>query len=442
MMRRAAMAGRLPPVWSAERGTMLEALLSLVANEQTALDEDMDRVRRSHWVDTAWDLRDLARIGALFGIAPAGWEGVSLFRERLKAVIAARLRGAVTADALEHVVLRILKGVESELEQRYMELPADIRFGDRVLGRGVAAPAARGRFVEFPLQRRRADSLRGKGALRQPLAQLDIDNKGVEPAALLGTITGVAGARTAAPVLVNLTTGQILLWAGFLACGQRLHFSLGEGGGLLARVGDRDVSHEIWSGDGFVPGARFVPVRPDPQARPLMLARGVNRLWFWPLGLYDAPGLGSAVFASPLADLEQGRWATGPAGEGGRFDRALFEQPAAVSLDLWWDERQAAAFRIELPAGVVARPRPRAGHNAETERSQLFQLLGDVVAELRAAGVDGRVSALPLADEQRLESRATMLSAVSTRETQRLEGGLGGISALFDTTAVDGARLE
>jgi hypothetical protein len=442
MMRRAAMAGRLPPIWSAERGTMLEALLSLVANEQTAYDEDMDRVRRSHWVDTAWDLFNLARIGALFGIAPAGWEGVELFRERLKAVIAARLRGAVTPDALEHVVLRILKGVERELEHRYLPLPPDIRFGEQVLGRGEAAPAARGRIIEFPVQRRRAAALKGKGALRQPLAQLEVDNKGVAPAALLGSITGVAGKRTAVPVLVNLTTGQILLWAGYLACGQRLHLSLAEDGALRARVGDRDVSHEIWSGEGFVPGARFAPVRPDPAPRPLMLARGVNRLWFWPLGLYDAPGLDSAVFASPAADLEQGRWATGPAGEGSRFDKALFEQPPAVSLDLFWDERQAAAFRIELPAGVVARPRTRPGRDPEIERAQLFQLLGEVVAELRAAGVDGRVTALPLAEEQRLESRATLLSPVATQETQRLEGGLGGISALFDTTAVDGARLE
>jgi hypothetical protein len=442
MMRRAAMAGRLPPVWSAESGTMLDALLSLVANELTAFDEDMDRVRRAHWVDTAWDLVDLARIGSLFGIAPAAWEGVELFRERLKAVIAAHFRGAVTADALEHVVLRILKGVERELEHRYLPLPPDIRFGERILGRGVTSPPARGRIVEFPLQRRRSPALSGKGALRQPLAKFALDNKGVEPAALLGSLTGVAGGRTVVPVLVNLTTGRILLWAGVLACGQRLSLSLDGDGRLLARVGDRDVSHEIWAGDGFVPGTRFQPVRPDPEPRPLMLARGVNRLWFWPLGLYDAPGLDSAVFASPAAELEQGRWAQGPAGEGSRFDSALFEQPPAVSLDLFWDERQAAAFRIELPTGVVARPRSRPGRDPEIDRAQLFQLLGEVVADLRAAGVDGRVSPLPLQEVQRLESRATMLSPVATRETQRLEGGLGGISALFDTTAVDGARLE
>lgn len=442
MMHHDAMASRLPPVWSAERGTLLDALLSLVANEQTAFDEDLDRVKRAHWVDTAWDIADLARIGALFGIVPAGWEGVSLFRERLKAIIAARLRGAVTPDAIEHVVLRILKGVEQELKDIYLPLPAQIRFGDQLFGRGEAAPASKGRILEFPRRRQRAPTLAGSGALRQPLAKLDADNMGLEPTPLLGTLTGVAGGRTAIPVLVNLTTGHILLWAGRLACGQRLQLSLGAGGSLVARVGDRDVTHEIWTGEGFVPGARFAPVRPDPEPRPLMLARGVNRLWYWPLGLYDAPGLDSAVFASPAADIEQGRWAPGPASEGSRFDKALFEQPAAVSLDLWWEERQAAAFRVEIPAGVVTRCRHAPGRDTETERAQLVQLLNDVVTELRAAGVDGRVVALPLAEEQRLESRATLLSPIATQETQDLQSALSGISALFDTTAVDGARLE
>jgi hypothetical protein len=441
-MHAAAMAGRLPPFWSAEPGTLLGALLALFGMEQTAFDEDLDRVRRSHWVDTAWNLSDLAKIGALFGIAPANWEGLELFRARLKAVIAARLRGAVTPDALEHVVLRILAGVKAELGDEYLPLPADIRFGDRHMGRGVMAPIGRGRLVEFPAIRRRAAGLSGAGALLQPLAQFEVVNRGNGTAPLFGSITGVAGRRTAVPVIVNLTTAELLLWAGFLACGQQLRLSPADNGGLRAHFGDRDVTSELWRGDGFVPGARFEPLRPQADPRPLTLARGVNRLWVWPLGLHDAPGLDSAVFATPTADLAQGRYATGPAGEGTAFDKSLFHQRPCLSLDLWWDEAQAASFRIELPAGAVLRPRGRPGRDPETGRAQLFQLLQETVAELRAAGVDGQVAALPLSETQRLESRATLLSPIATQEVQPLESALSGVSALFDTSAVDGARLE
>lgn len=440
MMRQANMAARLPHLWGVEPGTVLHALLALVGNELTAFDEDLDRVKRSHWVDTAWSLLDLARIGSLFGIAPAPWEGIELFRARLKAMIAARLRGAVTADALEFAVLRILQGAQAELGDRYMTLDRPIRFGEGLLGRTAESPPERGRFVEFPVRRRRSPALAGPGALRRPLAKLQLDNKGLEPTPLLGAITGVAGRRTAVPVLVNLTTGQVMLWAGLLECGQRLEFSV-EGGRLLTRLGDADVSDRLWTGEGFVPGQRFSPVIPDSEPRPLMLARGANTVWFWPLGLYDRPGLDSGVFATPEPDLEQGMWGATPEGAGSRFGRALFEQPAAVSLDLWWEEQVPASFRIELPAGVVRRARAGAGRDTETERAQLFRLLDEAVGELRAAGVDGRVEAAPLRTVQRLASRGRPLPPIATWDVQPLESTLGGISALFDTTATDAGRM-
>jgi hypothetical protein len=438
MMRLDAMLGRLPPVYDIRPGGLLHDFLQIFALALTAYDEDMDRVQRAHWVDTAFALDDLTKIGALFGITPAGWEGLELYRERLKAMIAGRLKGAVTADVIEYVLLRILIGVKTELGDEYIDLPARVELGDSVLARSPLASQSRGSFIEFPPRLARAAELASQGALRQPLARFTLTNKGMEPAALLGRIRGVQGLKTAVPALVNLSTGSILLYADLLECGQMLELSLDVQGRLRGHVGDRDVSAKLWTGEGFSPGARFTPVQPDPEPQPIMLARGSNDLWFFPLALYDVKGLDTAGFASPLPDLEQGRF-----GEGGsRYDRSLFFQSPAVSLDLWWTERAPASFRIDIPAGVVLRPASRPGRDAEVERAQLFALLQDTVSDLRAAGVDGRVAPLPLCEEQRLTSRAVVMHPKYTQETQRLHSALAGLSALFDTTAIDGARFE
>jgi hypothetical protein len=442
MMRLDAMLNRLPPVYDIRPGALLNDFLAVFALALTAFDEDMDRVQRSHWVDTALDLEDLTRIGALFGVTPAGWEGLELYRERLKAMIAGRLKGAVTADVIEYVLLRILLGVRAELGDEYIDLPTTVELGDRILERSVLASQSRGSFIEFPPRGMRSAELAGAGALRQPLARMSLVNKGMEPTALLGRIRGVQGLKTAVPTLVNLTTGAILLYADLLECGQMLELGVDGAGRLTGWVGDRNVSDKLWTGEGFAPGARFAPVRPDPEPRPIFLARGANDLWFFPLALYDARGLGSAVFANPQPDLAQGRFGGSATGDGTRYDRSLFHQDHAVSLDLWWEERAPAAFRVDIPAGVVLRPQSRPGRDAETERAQLFALLQDTVDDLRAAGVDGRVAPLPLREEQRLASRAVVMHPKYTAETQRLESALSGLSALFDLTAIDGARFE
>jgi len=439
MMRLDHMLDRLPPVYDVREGSLLQRFLAVIALMLAAVDEDMDRVQRSHWVDTAFDLADLAKLGAMFDVQPAAWEGIDLYRERLKAMIAARFSGAVTADVIEQVVLRILTSVRTELGDEYIALPATEALGDRWMAREPAQSSARGRFIEFPERQMRAPGLSGSAALQQPLGRFELNNLGLDPVPLQGRVRGVAGMKTAVPVLVNLTTGGILLYADMLECGEMLALGVDGDGLLTARIGDRDVRHKLWTGEGFVPGATFAPVQPDPDVRPLMLARGRNDLWFFPLGLYDTRGLDSAVFASPRDDVRQGRYG-GTDNTGTRFDRSLFTQTPAVSLDLWWQERMPAAFRIEVAAGVVRRQRTGPGRDPETQRAQLFALLQDTVSALRAAGVDGRVVPLPLQDEQRLTSRATVVRP--QRETQPLGSALAGVSALFDTTAVDGARME
>ena len=85
-------------------------------------DEDMDRVRRSHFVETAFDRVDVAKLGALFDMAPADWEPTALFRIRLLRTIGARLKGAVTRAPLDELMTALLDAAQQALGTRYGNL--------------------------------------------------------------------------------------------------------------------------------------------------------------------------------------------------------------------------------------------------------------------------------------------------------------------------------
>lgn len=439
MNRLDAMRDRLAPVWSSEEGTLTHALLSLIAVHLAAYDEDMNRVQRSHWVDTAFEMDDLVRIGALFQVDPAPWETESLYRARLKATIAARLRGAVSRDVLEFVLVAILGGAQAALGSRYADLPAGAGRGKPVFHTGPDGPSHLPAFVEFPLRRRRARQLLEQGGLLRPLARITLENTGLFPAPLQGVIRGVKDAKTAVPLIANLTNGQVMVYRGFVACGQSLVIGVDPDGAFTAHLDGTDVSADFTTGTGFAPGEPFTPAIPDDDPTPLMLERGTNQLWAFPLALYDQPSLGTGVFAMPGADVGQGRW-EGDGATHPPFGKALFEQPPALSLDLYWDERTPASFRFLIPAGVVRR---EAGGemDAPTERERLFTLMEATVDSLRAAGVDGHVAARPLRETQHQTDRVRVLDPTRLAETQPTETRLAGVSALFDHSAKDGARL-
>lgn len=442
MNRLDAMLERLPPIYNIEPGSLLHRFMALIAGALAAFDEDMDRVRRSHWVDTAFDRRDLERIGALFDVAAAPWEPDHLYRERLKATIAARLRGAVTRDVLELVLVRILAGAQEALGSRYFQLPARAGAGAPAFATGAGGDPGLPAFVEFPRRRRRSPELVAARGLVKPLGRLILNNRGLHPAALEGVVRGVAPRRTAVPVLVNLTNGGVLAFVGDLPCGRELRLGVAGDGTLAAEAGGRDVRDRVFTGGDFVAGAPFEPVVPHPDPLPLRLERGANEIWFFPLALFDENVLSTGVFGMPAADVEHGRFAEAGRPEAGTaFDRSLFEQPPAVSLDLFWDEVTAASFRFEIPAGVVRRRLDRGG-DREADRSRLFAMLQQTVELLRAAAVDGRVEPRPLGDVQRQSDRVRVFDPTRAREEMRVESRLSGLSALFDVSAIDGSRFD
>lgn len=419
------MLERLPPPWRIEPGSLIWRLMQLVGNQLDAFDEDMDRVQRSHWIETAFDRVDLEKLGALFEVPALAWEPDELYRRRLLATIEARLSGAVSGEAL----LRVVDRLQSAADEAMATSP--------VLERG----ARRRRLVEFPAVRAFSSALRDRRGLLQPLEKVELSNQGLLPSVLQGAVFGVKGGKTCLPTLINLTTGEALCWRGKVPCGATLTLGVtGEAPALraTAALDGVDVSDRLVSGAGFEVG-KPVPLTAELPARPLALARGKNRLWFVPLGLFDRPGFDASVFSSPDPALLQGRYSA--PGEPVLFDQALFFQGPAVALDLWWDELRPARFDIELAAmgerreaGVRAQP--------ELDRERLLTVLRQTVALLRAAAVDGRVRPRGLADAARSRDRLTVLRPDAGLETNPQESGLAALGALFDFTARDGARFE
>ncbi|MEX2262656.1 MAG: hypothetical protein WD696_11935 [Bryobacteraceae bacterium] len=436
MNRLDSMLERLPPIYRIEAGALLRDFLACQANHQAAYDEDMQRVQRSHWIDTALDAADLRAIGALFDIPMMPWEPADLYRTRLKATIAARLRGAVTRDVLEFVLIQILGGAQEALGTRYMPVSARVRFHS-----GPTDDPGRPAFVEFPLVDRRPSELAAKGGLLRPLDRFELVNRGLHPAPLRAVIRGVAGRLCTTPVLINLTNGQVLVYAGDVACGHELRLDVSTNGNLLATLNDVDVASRVYTGTGFVPGAQFTPAIPDPTPEPVMLERGTNTVWFFPLALFDFPSLGSGVLGMPDLKVRHGRFG-GKSDEvfsGTYFEDSLFEQQPAASADIWWREARPASFRFEIPAGVTLRD-ARSG-DAHQERLRLFDLLQQTVSTMRAAGVDGAVEARPLRESQGQKDRVRVLPAVVGQEEARMEDRLRALSALFDATAAEGSRF-
>lgn len=429
MNRVDAMLDRLPPIWAIAPGTLTHALLALAGAHLAAADQDTDRIQRSHWVDHAFDLSDLAKLGALVGVTPAPWEPENLFRVRLRATVAARLQGAVTRAALDGAVARILEAAQPALGLRLADLSPG---ADGLVFRVRPRPGMPG-FTEFPPR-----TLRHAAKLK-PLAKVTLTNRGLVPAPLSVTLRGVGQGRCAVPVVANLTTGEIVVFRGLVNCGMTLRLLPAAEGALRVRLEGRDATRRISTGQGFRAGEKFTPAIPDPAPRALTLARGDNTLWLFPLALFSLPALGTAVYAMPRANVTHGQFAARDGSVPGTpFDTSLFEQPPFAAAEFSWTEQRPAAFRFDIPAGCTRRDL-----DAETAlQDELFALLDRTVGTLRAAGVDGRAAAAPFRETQPSASRGRGWNPRLPRTTQRSTARLAGLGALFDTTARDGARFQ
>ena len=441
MSRLDAMLDRLPPPLRIDADGLIGRVLGTGAAQFACIDEEMERIRRSHFLETAFDLVDIAKLGALFDLRPAPWEPADLFRIRLRATIAARLAGAVTRDAMEPVLVALLDGAQQALGSRYAALAPGARgrvFRDPDTAARPGAPV----FREFPPRPRREPALVAQGGRLRPLDRASLTHRGLGAAPLQAVLRGRIGGRTAVPLLAHLGTGRVVVFRGLVPAGVELRLEA-TADRLTATLDGREASDRLITASGFAPGAAL-PLPADPAPLPILLQPGSNDIWFLPLALYGERILDRGALAMPGLELRHGQFGA-PDAPGSNFDDSLFEQAPSVSLDLFWEERMPASFRFEVPAGTVrhdtAVPGDTQGGDRDAQRIAVLDVLNETISLLRAAGVDGRVALAPLAETQRQRDRGRVVNPYLPPDSQPTAARLAGVTALFDETATEGARF-
>src|SRR5207248_9032387 len=148
---------------------------------------------------------------------------------------------------------------------------------------------------ENPEVARQSAALRAAGGRVPYLFRWEEVNRGLEETVPAFRLTGLAGGRPAVPVLANLTTGELVGYAGQVPLGEVLALrAAGDPADpqrAAATLGVEDVTARLFSLGGWVPGVPFD--RDDLDAAPRLprLARGANDWLFLAVGLFDLRGL-------------------------------------------------------------------------------------------------------------------------------------------------------
>jgi hypothetical protein len=389
MQRTDTMAARLPQLY--RDGELIRGsasghaggLLDVPAVQLELVDEDGRDIQIAHWFDTARHLDEVAALALLLDFVPESWQTLPLFRAWVHSLRNAMLtEGAVTVDGIQTFVEEYARGYQAATR-----IAAVGRIAEWV-DQPSPSDAA---FVENP-PRRVAARVPGSGGI-EPLHQFELVNQGLDetPAAFL--LTGLSDSNEYAPVLLNVTSGEALVFLGPVPPGARLWIQPDASGGARAFLENRDVTAQLYSVTSVVPGTPWKQSSVQRPARAITLRRGANALWFLPLAHYDALGLDRFLFALPELVLQQGRY------DDSAFDRALFHQDAAVVVRASWVETQPARFEVILPAGAMLSPRQQLTR-ALDDRLTLERSLNSGVAKLRAAGVASQVTLRPFTEVQ------------------------------------------
>ena len=353
----------LPLPYSVAGEALLTAVLNSCALQVEVLEEDVDRMRRSHWIEQAWRDSDLDRLAALVGIRRFPSEPPTLFRRRVVALVRARLRGAVGPLDVRQFVFEYLDSLEKELECTLVH-------------RGVTFEKVE--LVENPQRVRRSKALRDRGGRVSQLFRWREHNGGLDPAPMSLRITGVAGG-TANPVVANLTTRELIGYRGDLRRGEALVI---EGG--KASIDAREVSDRLFSISNFTLGANQTldfTNHPTPS-----MARGHNDLFFATLGIRDERAYDRVAFFPDDPEMREAAF------DATAYDHAIFPEGPMAQLELLWVEREPASFEVRLPRTIVIEPLAlrrefRAAKLTGAPIDEIVDDLADTLPQLRAAGV-------------------------------------------------------
>lgn len=395
-----SMRERLPQLY--RDGELIGGLLAHVGLQLDIVDEELSALQRSHWFNRTVERDEAAALAALLDLEPETWQDLADFRAWLHALRNAMLeRGAVTRRALESFAAEYV---------RLFQAAAEISAVARIVS-WEQRPSAHNRpaFVEAPLRRVVQRPLEQSDSGLEPLVTFTLHNRGLEEAPLALQLVGLPSAPESVPLVVNVTTGEAVLFLGDLPAGQRLWLDPRADGSLRARLEHQDVTSALRTVHDLEPGRAWAPEQVDALPRALHLARGENLLWFLPVAHFDVRGLDRVLLALADLELHQGRY------DSGRFDHALFHQEARALLSATWIEAQPACFEVQLPAGLMLSA-PGELDTALEAREELGFSLDVSVDRLRAAGVGATIELVPLSDTQTQQDALLLVLPMFVRE--------------------------
>jgi hypothetical protein len=429
----------LPPPYSVAADSTLAALVGLFALEFDTLGEDIDRLRRTHWINQAYRFEDATKLGALLGIPPLPWETLETYRARLLPLAASRLDGALAPKDIRAFVHDYLLNAEDALDATFVPgMPADedkafqLLPDDRPLWRPLE-------LAENPPRLQPSNVLAARNGSVPHLFRWTEHNNGLDDALATFRVAGLSGRRTAVPVLINLGTGDMVFYADRLLAGAELEVAAaGDAGNpRLARatLDGADVTHKLKSVSNFALGSALKPSDCDPQPLLPRMLRGANDWLFVVLGIYDLRGFDQVFFALADNALFEGVF------DQTRFDHALFPSGPHARLAMEWIETEPASFEVRVPRGVVLEP---AGSPADAAPHALVaDGLQRAIDELHAAGVRARVRYLPFGETQRQTVRHVLpWILLDPERAPSGEGEAVDIGGHFDESSLGRTRFE
>jgi len=441
-------------------GALVQGVLGAPAVEHEFIDLAAFEVQRAHHFNATYDLEEAVNLGALLDIPVEEWQTLRTYRAWVHAYRDAILRfGTVTGQASIHFVgeysagfqaaegLDIISAISSNASG-WLQVPAID--GDPSLQAPLISEESpyswratyqyeRPVFVENP-PKRLFKHVPGPSGL-EPLHQFTIDQKGLDESLTSLLYTGIPGPREFCPTLINVTTGQALVYLGEVPIGERLWIRPLPDGQIEAELEGEDVSANVYSVSQVTPGTAWEVDETQSPAETLRLARGINQLWFLPIAHFGAPGLDRVLLALGGLDLKQGRY------DLTNFDQSLFYQDPGVTLFMSWLETQPAAYEVHLPSPSLRR-RIAIGENTVEAREEALAMrdtlqsaLTSGVNKLKGAGIEASVHFIEFQERQQQLDRLTMiqpikLSDAGTMGTDRVvdAGGTFGVTDFNDST--------
>lgn len=427
----------LPPPYSIEPDSMLARFLDAIALELEAIDEDVDRLRQTHWVDTAYRLHDLEKLGRLVGVAREEWETLPTYRARLVALVKAFRQGALGPGPIREFVHDYVRRSERALDSTFVPGLTTLTLEEAYTppeDRPLFAPLE---LVENPEGWRRSSALAARRGRVPYLFRFTEEQRGLEESVPRFAITGFPEGRTCVPILVNRTTHELIGFRGTVPMGRTLVIeAIDEERTARATLDEHDVTDRLFSLREFDP-ASFGRLPFDETPRLPRLARGRNDWAYLSAGFYDLKGLDRFFFAIANDRLRPGVF------DETAYDEALFPDGPVARLSMTWTEIEGASFEVRVPRRVVIESRARAEAMTARPHQRVAEGLRRSIDKLHAAGVRARVKHPGFRETQPIRDRfrPSWMPLDPERADPAIDRDLG-LGARFGESDLDEGRFE